>query len=128
MAQPITDHLMSFFVLLNGKRFNQFMLIDIRESKTIKDLRQLTKKRMTENPIYAEYHHIPVERLTFWRAVLPHPPYYPGQTALANELLHLEKISVKYQLGLDEKIEDSFTREKYSPRGGVMLVVFEIDA
>ncbi|KAF9901933.1 hypothetical protein EC991_005474 [Linnemannia zychae] len=127
MAQPAIDYLMSFFVLQNGKRFNQFMLIDIRESKTIKDLRQITKERMTANPIYAEYCHIPAESLTLWRAVLPHPPYYPGQVALANESVHLEKIDVKDRLGLDEKIEDVFTRGNYSPREGVMLIVFEIN-
>jgi hypothetical protein len=94
---------------------------------TIKDLRQLTKEKMAKDPNHEDCCDIPAEKLILWRAVLPHPPYYPGQTALANERVYLEKIDIKDQLGLDEKIADVFTRENYSPREGVMLVVFEID-
>ncbi|KAG0378488.1 hypothetical protein BGX24_003700 [Mortierella sp. AD032] len=130
MAATTPQRNLALFAVLNGKTVNQALTIDIPMSRTINDLRDMIKVQIPLDPHYDDckhLHNLPVERMTLWRAVLPHPDHWPGLKAMGDEAVVLNKCKTKVQLGLDGLVCDVFTRENYSPKDGMMFVVLEFD-
>ncbi|KAG0252089.1 hypothetical protein BGZ95_006716 [Linnemannia exigua] len=130
METPTPQGSLSLFAVINGKKVNQAITIDIQMSRTISDLRDVIKVQFPLDLHYDDckhLHNIPAGQMTLWRAVLPHPDHWPGLKGMGDETVTLDKCKTKVKLGLDELVCDVFTRENYSPKGGMMFVVFEFD-
>ncbi|KAG0273663.1 hypothetical protein BGZ95_010540 [Linnemannia exigua] len=122
-----SDRVMNLFVLLNGKRVNEAIQIEISTSSTIKDLRHLIKDKMSRDSNYEYVNHIDVEKMVLRKAILPCPDSFSSVQAMGNEVVRLDSSVTSWRLGLTEKVDDVFGEGKCFPPDGLRFVVFEFD-
>ncbi|KAK3842438.1 MAG: hypothetical protein J3R72DRAFT_421176 [Linnemannia gamsii] len=122
-----SNSVLPLFVVLNGRTFAESLHVNADSNQTVEDLRILVKNAIPHNPTFSNLQSLEAEKLTLWRAVLPHPRTKTDTTLVfvGAEIILLDALKKKCKLLPCQILGDIFDVANYFPTGGMMIIVLE---
>ncbi|KAG0274325.1 hypothetical protein BGZ95_009907 [Linnemannia exigua] len=118
------------FIVLNGRTFAESLHVNATSNQTVEDLKVLVRNAIPQYPAFSDLQSLEADKLTLWRAVLPHPRT-DTKTTLAfvgAEIVWLDALRKKRKLLPGQILGDIFGGTNYFPVGGMMILVLEPEA